>query len=326
MSAISQPAGNNCDKYRTANPIARRLMRGFLDSFDALAAQVPVASSLEIGCGEGELSIRLAQRGFRALGCDISAEIVEEARRRAAAANVAATFWTQPIETIDETNAAPLVVCCEVLEHLDDPANGVDTLANLARPYHLAARREGVTHAALGAALGLEAALLLAAAAVLALGVAADPRLDALVPWARRSVAFVPVLAVLAWIALSYVAPRFGVPRAPMLRRAPGLALVLGIDLVFFLLAGTALRTLHPQPDALPFDVWCGWLSLAWIVGYVTPGAPAGIGLREAVLALGLSPALGESGALALALLYRLVTTIADGVIAALGFLDRETV
>lgn len=191
---------------------------------------------------------------------------------------------------------------------------------------HLAARREGVTHAALGAALGLEAALLLAAAAVLALGAAADPRLDALVPWARRSVAFVPVLAVLAWIALSYVAPRFGVPRAPMLRRAPGLALVLGIDLVFFLLAGTALRTLHPQPDALPFDVWCGWLSLAWIVGYVTPGAPAGIGLREAVLALGLSPALGESGALALALLYRLVTTIADGVIAALGFLDRETV
>ncbi|HEV7490420.1 MAG TPA: class I SAM-dependent methyltransferase [Rhodanobacteraceae bacterium] len=138
MSTISQPAGNYYDKYRSANPIARRLMRGFLDSFDALAAQVPVTSSLEIGCGEGELSIRLAQRGFRALGCDISAEIIEEARRRAAAANVAATFWTQPIETIDETKAAPLVICCEVLEHLDDPARGVDSLAKLARPYLIA--------------------------------------------------------------------------------------------------------------------------------------------------------------------------------------------
>jgi len=138
VSTTLQPAGNYYDKYGTANPIARRLMQGFLDSFDALAAQVPVFASLEIGCGEGELSIRLARRGFRVQGCDISAEIVEEARRRAAIANVAATFWAQPIETIDETKAAPLVVCCEVLEHLDDPARGVDTLARLARPYLIA--------------------------------------------------------------------------------------------------------------------------------------------------------------------------------------------
>ena len=138
MSTISQPAGNYYDKYHTANPIARRLMQGFLDAFDALAERVPIASSLEIGCGEGELSIRLARRGFRVQGCDISAEIVEEARRRADAANVAATFWTQPIETIDETKAAPLVVCCEVLEHLDDPERGVDRLAELARPHLIA--------------------------------------------------------------------------------------------------------------------------------------------------------------------------------------------
>ena len=189
---------------------------------------------------------------------------------------------------------------------------------------HVAARRQGVNHASLAAALGLEAAFLLAAAAVIALGVAADPRLDALVPWARKSIAFVPVFAVLAWIALIYVAPRFGVPRAPMSSRAPGLALVLAIDFAFFLLAGAALRALHSATDMLPFSAWCGWLSLAWIVGYVTPGAPAGIGLREAVLVLGLSPALGEAEALALALLYRLVTTIADGLLAAFGFLDRE--
>jgi uncharacterized membrane protein YbhN (UPF0104 family) len=100
--------------------------------------------------------------------------------------------------------------------------------------------------------------------------------------------------------------------------------LVLAIDFAFFLLAGAAVRVLDSSPDVLPFSAWCGWLSLAWIVGYVTPGAPAGIGLREAVLVLGLSPALGESEALALALLYRLVTTIADGALAAFGFLDRK--
>lgn len=139
MNASWQPAGNHYDKYHTANPIARRLMQGFLDAFDALAARVPASPALEIGCGEGELSIRLARRGFSMRGFDISSEIVEEARRRAQQAGVEATFRTQPIETIDvSTEAAPFVVCCEVLEHIDDPARGVDTLADLAQPWLLA--------------------------------------------------------------------------------------------------------------------------------------------------------------------------------------------
>jgi hypothetical protein len=186
---------------------------------------------------------------------------------------------------------------------------------------HVAARREGVAHASLGAALGLEAALLLAAAGIVALGVVSDPRIEAVVPWARQFVWLAPSLALLAWLALSFVAPRFGIPDAPVMQRAPRLALVLAINLVFFVLAGAALRELHPQSGAMPFSAWCGWLALAWLLGYVTPGAPAGLGLREGVLALGLTPVLGESEALALALVYRLVTVIADGVLAAFGFL-----
>jgi len=185
---------------------------------------------------------------------------------------------------------------------------------------HVAARREGVAHASLVAALALEAALLMAAAAIVALGVVSDPRIESVVPWARQFVWLAPALALLAWLALSFVAPRFGIPRAPLMQRAPQLALVLAINLVFFLLAGAALRELHTQADTIPFGAWCGWLALAWLVGYVTPGAPAGLGLREAILALGLSPVLGESEALALALVYRLVTVVADGVLAAVGF------
>lgn len=139
MSTPSQPAGNYYDKYRSANPVARWLMNGFLGAFDTLAARVPASNALEIGCGEGELSIRLARRGFRMRGCDISAEIVDEARARAQAVQIEATFWTQPIETIDvAAEAAPLVICCEVLEHLDDPERGVDILAGLAQPHLLA--------------------------------------------------------------------------------------------------------------------------------------------------------------------------------------------
>ena len=136
-AASSQPAGNYYDKYNTRNPIARRLMQGFLHSFDRLSANVPCCDVLEVGCGEGELSIRLAKRGYRARGCDISDEVIEEARRRALSSGQDVAFWTQGIEQLQEHDAATLVVCCEVLEHLDDPRDGLEKLAALARPWLL---------------------------------------------------------------------------------------------------------------------------------------------------------------------------------------------
>lgn len=138
MSPDFQPAGNYYDKYRTANPIARYLMRGFLAGFDELAARVTAPRVLEVGCGEGELSIRLAQRGLEVRACDISPEIITQARERAAQAGVRVDFEVASLERMTATPPAPLVVCCEVLEHLDDPVQGLDVLARLAKPYLLA--------------------------------------------------------------------------------------------------------------------------------------------------------------------------------------------
>ncbi|SFV34921.1 MULTISPECIES: methyltransferase domain-containing protein [unclassified Pseudoxanthomonas] len=134
---ISQPAGNHYDKYGTRNPIARQLMHGFLSDFDRLAAHVPAGDALEVGCGEGELSIRLARKGRRVKGCDIAGEVVDEARRRAELAGVDISFRVEGIQSLTPADACPLVVCCEVLEHLDDPEAGLDTLAELASPWLL---------------------------------------------------------------------------------------------------------------------------------------------------------------------------------------------
>lgn len=188
---------------------------------------------------------------------------------------------------------------------------------------HLAARRQGVGHAALGAALAFESLLLIAAAAILALGVSADPRIDAMLPWALRLLWLAPPLAGVAVLIASASARRFGFAETNGRKAGAALLGVLAIDICFFLLAAFALRLLCAQPAAMPFDAWCGWLSLAWAVGYVTPGAPAGLGLREAVLALGLGPVLGQSEALALALAYRLLTVAADAVLAGIGFALR---
>lgn len=133
----SQPAGNHYDKYHTRNPIARRLMQGFLSDFDLLSSRVPPGDVLEVGCGEGELSIRLARKGCRVRGCDIAPEVVEEARRRAESASVEVAFWAQGIQDLSETEASELVICCEVLEHLEHPDAGLDTLAKLASPWLL---------------------------------------------------------------------------------------------------------------------------------------------------------------------------------------------
>ena len=58
-----QPAGNFYDKYASRNPVIQRLMAGFLNDFDQLTAMSEASSVYEIGCGEGNLAIRLAGKG-----------------------------------------------------------------------------------------------------------------------------------------------------------------------------------------------------------------------------------------------------------------------
>ena len=90
------------------------------------------------------------------------------------------------------------------------------------------------------------------------------------------------------------------------------------LDLVFFVLASIAFWLLLPYQVA-PLAETAAWLCLAWMAGYLVPGAPGGLGVREAVLLLGLAPTVGEPSALAAALSYRMVTVVADAVCAGLG-------
>jgi 2-polyprenyl-3-methyl-5-hydroxy-6-metoxy-1,4-benzoquinol methylase len=114
-------------------------MRSFLDCFDRLVQQAGVADVLEVGCGEGRLSVRMAQQGLRVRACDVSEDIVELARKDAAGADLPLQFRTVSLfELSPAVDTAGLVVCCEVLEHVDEPQRAVDVLASLASPYLLA--------------------------------------------------------------------------------------------------------------------------------------------------------------------------------------------
>jgi 2-polyprenyl-3-methyl-5-hydroxy-6-metoxy-1,4-benzoquinol methylase len=137
--SAGEAGGNVYDKYGTANPIARRLMAGFMGSLDELVEQIGASEAHEVGCGEGELSIRLAKRGLRVRGTDAFPQVLEEARRRSSAAGVEIEFEAAPVETLEPSrHAAELVVCCEVLEHLEDAERALDVLSTLARPWLIA--------------------------------------------------------------------------------------------------------------------------------------------------------------------------------------------
>jgi len=130
------PAGNYYDKYGSSNPIVKKMMRGFSDAVLGFATRTGVDEVHEVGCGEGNLCTLLHEQGFTVRGSDLSGEVVELAIAAAASRHHAITYKTAGIESLDSSSdAAPLIVCCEVLEHVEDPHTVLARLAQLASPY-----------------------------------------------------------------------------------------------------------------------------------------------------------------------------------------------
>jgi glycosyltransferase 2 family protein len=99
------------------------------------------------------------------------------------------------------------------------------------------------------------------------------------------------------------------------------LGLSLCLSAAVFGLSSCALLLLGEHPDS-GFTVLRQIVSLysvAWIVGALTPGAPGGIGVREAILIEGLTPLWGAGEAVAGALAFRVVTVATDVIALGLG-------
>ncbi|HEU4619835.1 MAG TPA: class I SAM-dependent methyltransferase [Gammaproteobacteria bacterium] len=135
-------AGNLYDKYGSRNPIVRALMSGFERSLENLVSLASPRTIHEVGCGEGRWTIEWAERGIDARGSDFSAQVIALAQANAArltGRGKQARFRVASVYDLDPAiDSAELVVCCEVLEHLEAPRRAVEALARLASPWLVA--------------------------------------------------------------------------------------------------------------------------------------------------------------------------------------------
>lgn len=122
--------GNTYDKYGSRNLIVRRLMQKFESSLTDLIAKAAPQTIHEIGCGEGYWVLRWQELGFKARGCDFSSKVIEIARKNAENQKLPVSlFNARSIYDLTwDADAADLIVCCEVLEHLERPEEGLRAL------------------------------------------------------------------------------------------------------------------------------------------------------------------------------------------------------
>lgn len=87
------------------------------------------------------------------------------------------------------------------------------------------------------------------------------------------------------------------------------------------LAASLALYAIMAAIDGHSQSLWmaCCVYTVSWLAGFITPGAPAGLGVREAVMLTLLSQTMTGIEAAAVILMFRLTTTLTDSLIFGIG-------
>ena len=130
-------------KYHSGSAAKNRLIQNYFFSLLELAQETNATDIFEIGCGEGQVSAVLMDAGYAVRGCDIDAQDVSNACKsiyEELGVDVSDRFRVESVYDLDaQSDRADLIVCCEVLEHLEHPERALEKIASLASPYFIIA-------------------------------------------------------------------------------------------------------------------------------------------------------------------------------------------
>jgi 2-polyprenyl-3-methyl-5-hydroxy-6-metoxy-1,4-benzoquinol methylase len=125
--------GNTYDKYGSTNPVVKRLMAGFESTLDELFTKADPRSLLDVGCGEGVLTHRWAQRlgERRIVGIDLEDPVIQAEWETRRAPNL--EYRVMKAEQLPFADGEfDVASAIEVLEHVPDPAHTVAEMARVA--------------------------------------------------------------------------------------------------------------------------------------------------------------------------------------------------
>lgn len=121
-------------KYLSHNRISQHLIRKFMRTFVELIEGLDVAKILDVGCGEGIVTRQLCSMGLggEIHGVDIELGLLKVAKQVAPSASyVASSIYNLPVAA----RTYDLVICTEVLEHLEHPLFAIQEIERITRHY-----------------------------------------------------------------------------------------------------------------------------------------------------------------------------------------------
>ncbi len=125
--------GNYFDKYHARNPMYVWMLRRFQERVDSFVRQVKPRDIHEIGCGEGYWVLHWRDCQIEARGSDFSGKVIELARGNALVRGCGKEIFKvrNIYDLTREEDSAELLVCIEVMEHLEDPRRAFSVLQGL---------------------------------------------------------------------------------------------------------------------------------------------------------------------------------------------------
>jgi ubiquinone/menaquinone biosynthesis C-methylase UbiE len=134
VTATAQvPTGNTYDKYGSTNLVVKRLMGGFHAALDELWTRAAPRSILDVGCGEGVLTVEWAERlgDGRVVGTDLDDPKLRAEWEKRTRPNL--EFRVEDATSLSFADDEFDVACAiEVLEHVPDPERTLSEMARVA--------------------------------------------------------------------------------------------------------------------------------------------------------------------------------------------------